>query len=123
MSLARAIIVVEDDSGMCQALGRLLEAAGWTARTYGSAEELLETKGAAGAEAFVFDIHLPGIDGFELYERLATAGLKAPVIFVTAHDRTWMRPQAERLGAVGYFIKPFPGRELIDTLNQHCHTA
>ena len=51
------------------------------------------------------------------------AGFMAPVAFITAHDLEWVKKQAQLAGAIGYFVKPFDGRSLIETLDRHCSPA
>ncbi len=112
-----AIVVVDDDDGLRQALGRVLDAAGFQAETFASAETLLESDAAARAACLVFDIHLPGLSGFELRRELVRTGAaQPPVIFITGHDEPAAREQAEALGAAAYLPKPFAGRALVDAV-------
>jgi FixJ family two-component response regulator len=116
------IVVVEDDASMRQALERILQAGGFTAVSFASAEEALEAD--AAADCLVLDIHLPGMSGFELYRRLALAGKELPAIFITARDEPAVREEAEKLGGAGsYLPKPFSGRDLLDAITQglRCH--
>jgi FixJ family two-component response regulator len=107
------IVVVDDDASMRHAIERLLKAAGFHATTFSSAEALLQTDAALSAGCLVLDIHLPGLSGFELRQRLAESGHASPVIFITAHDRPTGREQAMQAGGVAYFTKPFSGRALL----------
>jgi FixJ family two-component response regulator len=107
------VVVVDDDASMNQAIKRLLLAAGFNTETYQSAEALLEAGAAERAGCLVLDIRLPGISGFELQQRLADAGTKPPVIFMTAHDEPATREGAERALAVAYLPKPFAGASLV----------
>ncbi|HSI14552.1 MAG TPA: response regulator [Chthoniobacter sp.] len=116
----RAIVVVDDDASMNQAMERLLTAAGWTTLMFASAEALLESDAPGMASGFILDIHLPGLSGFALHEKLQKAGFMAPVAFITAHDLEWVKKQAQLAGAIGYFVKPFDGRSLIETLDRNC---
>jgi FixJ family two-component response regulator len=114
-----AIVVVDDDDGLRQALGRVLNAAGFRAETFASAETLLESDAADGAACLVLDIHLPGLSGFELRRALVqSGGAQPPVIFITGHDGPAARAQAEALGAAGYLPKPFAGRTLVAAVAQ-----
>jgi FixJ family two-component response regulator len=118
MPSPRVIAIVEDDSSLNLAISRLLGAYGWKTYSFPSAEAFLESEAGREVSGFVFDIQLPGIDGFALYERLVAAGRKAPVIFMTAFDRAGDHEQAERAGAIEFFTKPFSGHRLIDALNR-----
>jgi FixJ family two-component response regulator len=118
MTTQEQIVVVEDDASMQQAIQRLLRAAGFRTQTFSSAEALLQSGAAAGAACFVFDIHLPGLSGLELWRRLVAGGIEGPVIFITAHDETATREAAERSGAVAFLLKPFPGRSFLAAIGQ-----
>jgi len=120
MSPERTIVVVDDDASMSQATERLLTVAGWKPLMFVSAEALLESDGVGMASGFILDIHLPGLSGFALHEKLQKAGIMAPVTFITAHDLEWAKKQAQSVGAIGYFVKPFDGRSLIETLDRNC---
>lgn len=115
---AQQVVIVEDDCGMRQALGRLLRLAGYAPLAYESAEAFMDDGGAAAAAAtcLILDVQLPGISGFELRERLARDGRAVPVIFVTAYDEPETRQHAA--GAVACLAKPFAGRDLIDAVMQ-----
>jgi FixJ family two-component response regulator len=107
------IIVVEDDLSVNRAILRLLEAAGFSVRGFESAEALLtEDQLQQHADCFVFDIHLPGMSGIDLYDALLAAGVSAPLIIITAHDDAHFRQAAMRIGAT-YIRKPFSGHALV----------
>ena len=112
------VIIVEDDQSMSQALERLLRIAGYTARSFPSAEELLEADAAADAACLILDVQLPGMTGFELREQLARRGHTPPVIFITAYDEPESRLEADRASAVAYFTKPFAGRDLLEAVQR-----
>ncbi len=112
------ILVVEDDASMGQAIKRILRAGGFEAVVFASAEAAFEADTARTADCLVLDIRLPGMSGFELYRRLVQCGSEAPVIFITAHDETAIREEAERLGARSFLPKPFSGRMLLDAVAQ-----
>ena len=117
MNNNHGIIVVEDDASMSQALERLLKAAGWRPRMFDSAEALLDSNCASEAACFIFDIELPGISGLELRSRLRDLDIFRPTFFITAYDHASVRQEAERVSA-GYFLKPFPGKNLIAAIRQ-----
>ena len=116
--ITQTVVVVEDDASMMQALQRLLQAGGFLPRAFSSAEALLQSGATAGAACFVFDIHLPGLSGIELRQRLVESGVEQPVIFITAHDEPPTSEAAERSGAVACLIKPFAGRSLLDAVRR-----
>lgn len=110
---AQRVVVVEDDASMRHALERILRLGGFEPVIFVSAEKFLEAGAADGAACMVFDVHLPGLTGFELRERLARKGPQAPVIFITAYDEPESRQKAGRAGAAAYLTKPFSGHDLV----------
>ena len=104
------------------AMLRMLGAAGWGAKGYGSAEALLATLPPSGAMApsslrcLVVDLFLPGLSGFELLDRLdqIAPGHRRPrTILITAHDDPRVQQRAREAGAFGYLAKPFTGDALV----------
>lgn len=116
MGTRQTVAIVEDDAGMREALGRILKAAGFEARSYESAEDFLGS--GTRFACLVLDIHLPGASGIDLQRRLVEDGTPIPVIFVTAHDSALFRREAGELGAVAFLTKPFEGRLLIGAVQQ-----
>ena len=107
------VVIVEDDSGMSNALARILRLAGFAPVAFASAEAFLQSDQCADAGCFIFDVHLPGLSGFQLQQRLFARGNRAPVIFITAYDEPESREQAMRAGAAACLIKPFAGHTLV----------
>jgi FixJ family two-component response regulator len=108
---------------MLQALARILRLGGYSPLTFPSAEAMLESSSAGSVACLVLDVHLPGLTGFELYERLTGMGTRVPVIFITAYDEPESRDQAVSAGAAAFFTKPFSGRELLATIGRVLGTS
>jgi FixJ family two-component response regulator len=113
-----SIAIVEDDSGMREALTRMLKAAGFEARGYDSAEAFLEENATSPVECLVLDVHLPGASGLELQRSLVESGRARPVVFITAHDTPAARREADALHAVAFLTKPFEGRLLLGAVQR-----
>jgi len=107
------VVVVEDDASASRAIQRVLRAAGFFAIAFPSAEALLKTRAVTTAAGLVLDIGLPGLSGFELYQRLIKTGAKLPVIFITAGSE-----RAREVGAIAYLLKPVPKREPLDAITR-----
>jgi FixJ family two-component response regulator len=112
------VIVVDDNSGFLKSVARLLTVHGFTARTFSSAEWLLDSDAARTATCLLLDIHLGGISGIELQRRLAAAGSTCPVIFMTAIDDDATRKEAMEVGCIAYLKKPFAPHLLLDALGK-----
>lgn len=107
------VAVVDDDPSFCRALGRLLRASGFEVLLYSNAEEFLSRPAGESPDCAVLDIHMPGISGVELRQRLLATGSSTPVIFVTAHDEPAIRREAEAAGCAASFRKPVRGTALV----------
>lgn len=81
--------------------------------TYGSAEEFLARDHPERIACLLLDVHLGGLSGFELQERLVDSREKTPVIFITALDDAATRERARRAGAVEYLLKPLDEQSLL----------
>ena len=110
--------IVDDDASILRAVRRLLGAAGFTVKTFGSAEEFLAFEHPEKISCLVLDIHLTGLSGFELQDRLVEAHLPIPIIFITAHDDVATRERARRTGATEYLRKPFDEHSLIGAIEK-----
>jgi FixJ family two-component response regulator len=106
------VYVIDDDASLLRALRRLLGAGGFRVCTFSSAEDFLESAKPTPA-CLVLDVHLGGLSGLDLQERLVAAGRRIPVVFITAHDDAVTRERARRSGAVDYLRKPFTEESLI----------
>jgi len=112
------VAIVEDDLSMLKGVERILGAHGFITEVYTSAEAFLERAAASEATCLVLDIHLGGISGLELWRRLAAAGSKLPVIFMTAVDSKNIQREVSEAGCIAYLRKPFPSRQLIDAIGK-----
>ncbi|HKE44585.1 MAG TPA: response regulator [Steroidobacteraceae bacterium] len=110
---SRTIVVVDDDTAMREAITRTLDNAGFHARPFASAAELLQDGAASSAACLILDVHLPDQSGFDLQRQLTDAGIHSPVIFITAFDGPEARKQAQLAGAADFLPKPFGGRQLL----------
>lgn len=110
---SQPIAIVDDDARCNRALGRLLRASGFETSSFGSAEEFLASHAPESHACLILDIHLPGMSGFELFDRLSTHEPQLPVIFVTAEDRESIRDQAYRIPDSVFLQKPLVGAVLL----------
>ena len=116
--VSRVIGVVDDDASILRALNRLLSAAGFTVKTFHSAEEFLALEQPQGIDCLLLDIHMGGLSGFDLQERLTARQTPMTVIFITAHDDAPTRERARKSGAVAYIRKPFDEHALIGAIEK-----
>ena len=105
-----------DDASIQRALKRLLTSWDYHACAFDSAEDFLGSLWAPGEGCLVLDIWLPGMTGLDLQEKLASRGVKYPIIFMTAHDNPQWRERAGKAGAVAYLKKPFHEQSLLEAI-------
>ena len=105
--------IVDDDSSVRTAVGRLVRSQGFAAEVFPSGEELLESDHLKGLSCLIVDVAMPGLSGLELQDRLAADGCRLPIIFITALDDAHVQAQALAAGALGFLSKPFDDEELL----------
>jgi FixJ family two-component response regulator len=114
----QTLVLVDDDESVRKALGRLLRAAGWDVAVFASAEEFLHAAAPASPACLILDVHLPGLSGPELQERLHAQGCKPPIVFISAYQDEGVRDLALQAGAVAFLQKPFEERALLDAVDR-----
>lgn len=118
-SNAKRVLAVDDDPSMLALVSHLLTAAGFEVQVAADGEAGLRSIRAAPPDLVVSDIQMPGLDGFQLLERVrgeaATAAL--PFVLLTGlNDRESVR-RGMRLGADDFLCKPVQPGELIEAVN------
>ncbi len=111
---SRLVIVVDDDDSVRGAVHGALKSIGLDARSFGSAEEFLESGLQFEAGCLITDLQMPGMNGLELQARLARSGCALPTIFITAYGEPRIRAQAMKAGAVDFLDKPFDDNVLLE---------
>ena len=114
----KKIFIVDDDESVGRALKCLLMTFGFEVETFLSGKTFFDVVADTAPGCLVLDVHMPGLDGWEVQRRLAVAGSKRQVIFITAEKNGGLRERALKTGALGFLIKPFKDQELVDLINQ-----
>jgi FixJ family two-component response regulator len=112
MSDAPLIAIVDDDVMVCEATTDLVEAFGFNARTFTSADQLLNSDCLPGTSCLIADVQMPGMNGLQLHRKLIASGHRIPVIFISAFPDQRVRERALSAGALCYLSKPFDGEIL-----------
>jgi PAS domain S-box-containing protein len=86
-----------------------------------SGEEALEIVEEERVDLILLDIMMPGLDGFEVCERLKSneKTKDIPIIFITAKTDEESIEKAYEIGGVDYISKPFRAREVLSRINTH----
>jgi FixJ family two-component response regulator len=107
------IAIVDDDASVRRALQRLVESAGYAVQTFASAREFLDWLPQGQAACLVLDVHMDGMSGLDLQQRLAV-----PVIFITAHDDALTVERIKRARAAGHLRKPIDAQAVLNAIQQ-----
>ena len=114
VATSRPVIgIVDDDSSVRTAVGRLVRSQGFAAEVFSSGEELLGCDHLTGFSCLIVDVAMPGLSGLELQDRLSADGCLLPIIFITALDDAHVQTRALAAGASGFLSKPFDDEELL----------
>ncbi len=91
---------------------------GFRVQAYGSGREFLESDDGSAPTCLVIDCQMPGIDGFDLVDRLTSNGTHAPVILMTGNCGRSTMIRASRAGVVAILEKPFSEELLLDSIHR-----
>jgi FixJ family two-component response regulator len=110
------IYIVEDDASVRRGLSRLMRAAGFEVRAFGSAERFLDEVDQEQRACVLLDMTMPRLTGVQVQERLRERKIQLPVIAVSARDDEEIRRAARALGAQFFFRKPVDDQALLDAI-------
>ena len=106
------ILIVDDDRETCDLLALIFHKAGYQPALAYSGEEALNLVENSRPDAMILDIMMPGMDGWETFERVRTFS-NIPVLFLTAMVSGASAARALTIGGNDYVRKPFHPNELV----------
>ncbi len=110
------VLVVDDEPNIVELLQVSLRFQGFDVVTASGGEEALKVAEESRPDAFILDVMMPGMDGFELLTKLRETGHDGPVLFLTAKDAVEDKIHGLTIGADDYVVKPFSLEEVITRL-------
>jgi len=113
-----AVVVIDDDASVREALRGLFESVGLPTTTYGSVHAFQAASAPDGPCCIVLDIRLPGESGLEFQEALAKSGDPRPTVLISAHVDVSMAVRAMKAGAVDVLTKPVREQDLLEAVNR-----
>lgn len=117
------VCVIDDDSSMRSAVGRLLRSANRDVETYSSANEFLERDLPAGPACIVLDLQMPGMSGLTLQRLLSHCRETLPIVFISGHADIQSSVRAMKEGAIDFLIKPFDEAQLLNAVGAALNRA
>jgi excisionase family DNA binding protein len=112
------VLVVDDDERLREFMRVNLEMEGYTVREASSAEEALGSIEDQAPELVLLDVVMPGIDGWEMLQRMQERYGSIPVIMFSGQVDANSAGDAEQRGARGFVGKPFDPQQLIERAKQ-----
>jgi len=120
---ATAVSVVDDDPGVLESLGFLLETDGFSVQTFRSGTALLRVLDQTPVDCFVVDFRMAGLDGLALARRLRERGTTAPIILITGDPDVSIPPRAAAAGISAVLLKPHLEESLLAQVRRLTRTS
>ena len=118
-----SILVVEDDPIIRQTVEYALKRAGFTVRSVADGSLALAAADEFVPDLVLLDLMLPGMDGYEIAERLRESDKETAIIMVTALDTERDKVRGLDAGADDYITKPFSMEELLARVRANLRRA
>jgi FixJ family two-component response regulator len=116
----RTIAVIDDDLRVLESLVNLLRSFGFSAESYKSAEQFLESDTLSRTSCIVTDVEMPQMSGLGLLQFLKHRNSEVPVIIITGKPSARSEAFYLESGAIGFFRKPVDGDALVELIGSVC---
>ena len=110
--MSSRLLLVEDEPGIALALSDDLTMEGYRVEVAGDGVSAAARARAEQFDLIILDVMLPGKDGFEVCRELRRAGIRTPILMLTARAQEAEKVLGFETGADDYVTKPFGVREL-----------
>ena len=114
------ILLVDDDPGVSEVIGLLLEREGYGVESAGTVKAALQKIGP-GIDVVVTDLKLPDGTGLEVIGAIRARAPGLPIIMITSYSSIESAIAALRAGATDYVIKPFNNDEFVRAVERALH--
>jgi two-component system response regulator FixJ len=108
------IFIVDDDYAARDSLRILLECKGFEAQEFASGRAFLDAGPPADGDCLIIDMHMPGMSGLELLERLRRNGYMLPSILITGSLDAATLNRARAAGVPRVVEKPYQVEDILD---------
>ena len=112
------IAIIDDDARVRKALEALLRSLSYNTCTFGSAEDFLNSGKLPDTSCLITDLHMPGVSGLDLQDRLLAMGHPIPVIIITGRPDSVALARAMKAGAICFLSKPHDTAHLIECIEK-----
>ena len=119
----RLIAIVDDDPSVLKALARLVRTRSFSATTYLSGTQFLDSLAEGLPDCLILDLQMPEMTGLELQHNLTRRGIRIPTIIITAHNEAGMRERCTSAGATAFLSKPVNDTSLFAAIEAASETS
>ena len=116
--MPKDILIVDDDSLVCDSLKEMLTIDGYSVDTALSAPAALTKVKEDGFHLILSDIQMPGMNGLDLLKEIKGLNSDALLVFITGHGHIDGAIEAIKLGAYDYITKPIDDLRLRVTIQR-----
>lgn len=109
----QTVLVIDDDAGIREVIGVMLEKEGFRAIFAADGKTGLQEAMTARPNLIVVDLRMPGLSGVDVCKSLRNAGVQTPLIVLSAIGDEIDKVLMLEIGADDYIVKPFGTRELL----------
>ena len=110
------ILLAEDEKRMNRALCELLRQEGYEVTSVENGEDALYEIESELYDMIVLDVMMPGMNGFDVAKKARRAGVRTPILMLTAKSELDDKVEGLDSGADDYLTKPFMTKELLARL-------
>src|SRR5438552_7808945 len=114
--MSRKVLIVDDEPGIRQALGQLLEFEGYEVKSAGNATDGITQYQSWRPHLVFMDVKMAGLDGLEALRRLREQDPTAVVVMISGHATIQTAVEATQRGAYDILEKPLDTDRILVTL-------
>lgn len=107
------ILLIEDEKEIADGIQAILQHEGYESDAVYTGDMGYDYIQTGIYDLVLLDVMLPGMDGFEILEQVQRAGIRTPIILLTARSMVEDKIKGLNLGAEDYLTKPFDSGELL----------
>lgn len=116
---SQKILVVDDQFGIRILLKELLEQDGYLIYQAANGPSALQVVQEHHPDLIILDMKIPGMDGLEILRQIREMDREVKVIMMTAYGELDLLREADQLGVVAHFTKPFDIEALRGAIREH----
>jgi len=109
----QTVLVIDDDVALRDTIGLMLETEGFRPALAEDGKAGIKQAMTLKPDLVLVDLRMPGLSGIEVCKQMRAAGMKTPLIVLSAIGDELDKVLLLEIGADDYVVKPFGTRELL----------